>query len=144
MRECSQLTPACSGAGLLKIHSGSFPLIISPDVGVRSKPSIVRDGSEICRSRTGRLSIASVYIIYALAACSCPSVSVSLTGSCSHFKHWFTTSVLPPNAGKRCSESNSKHWFTTSSLQPLPYLVTPLGPGNCQLTSSFLFVLRQY
>ena len=33
--------------------------------------------------------------------------------------------------------SNSKHWFTTSFLQPLPYLVTPYGPENCQLTSSF-------
>ena len=32
---------------------------------------------------------------------------------------------------------NSKQWFTTSFLQPLPYLVTPQGPENCQLTSSF-------
>ena len=32
---------------------------------------------------------------------------------------------------------NSKHWFTTSFLQPLPYLITPLGPENCQITSSF-------
>ena len=32
---------------------------------------------------------------------------------------------------------DSKHWFTTSFLQPLPYLVTPQGPENCQLTSSF-------
>ena len=32
---------------------------------------------------------------------------------------------------------NSKHWFTTSFLQPLPYLVTPQGPENCQLTSRF-------
>ena len=32
---------------------------------------------------------------------------------------------------------NSKHRFTTSFLQALPYLVTPLGPENCQLTSSF-------
>ena len=32
---------------------------------------------------------------------------------------------------------NSKRWFTTSFLQPLPYLVTPWGPENCQLTSSF-------
>ena len=38
---------------------------------------------------------------------------------------------------------NSKHWFTTSFLQPLPYLVTPLVPKNCQLTSSFLLVLKQ-
>ena len=37
---------------------------------------------------------------------------------------------------------DSKHWFTTSFLQPLPYLVTPLGPENCQLTSSF-FVAAQ-
>ena len=40
--------------------------------------------------------------------------------------------------GKReGGETNSKHRFTTSFLQPLPYLVTPLGPENCQLTSSF-------
>ena len=32
---------------------------------------------------------------------------------------------------------NSKHWFTTAFLQPLPYLVTPQVPENCQLTSSF-------
>ena len=36
--------------------------------------------------------------------------------------------------------ANSKHWFTTSFLQPLPYLVTPQGPENCQLTSSFLLL----
>ena len=42
-----------------------------------------------------------------------------------------------------CSKTNSKHWFTTSFLQPLPYLVTPRGPENCQLTSSFLLVLKQ-
>ena len=36
--------------------------------------------------------------------------------------------------------ANSKHWFTTSFLQPLPYLVMPQGPENCQLTSSFFFV----
>ena len=36
---------------------------------------------------------------------------------------------------------NSKHWFTTSFLQPLPCLVTPTGPENCQLTSIyFLFI----
>ena len=39
--------------------------------------------------------------------------------------------------------ANSKRWFTTSFLQPLPYLVTPLGPENCQLTSRFLLVLKQ-
>ena len=39
--------------------------------------------------------------------------------------------------------ANSKHWFTTSFLQPLPYLVTPWCPKNCQLTSSFLLVLKQ-
>ena len=33
--------------------------------------------------------------------------------------------------------ANSKHWFTTSFQQPLPYLVTPQGPENCRLTSSF-------
>ena len=44
----------------------------------------------------------------------------------------------------RQSSQNSKHWFTTSFLQPLPYLVTPQGPENCQLTSSFLLVLKQY
>ena len=38
---------------------------------------------------------------------------------------------------------NSKHWFATSFLQPLPYLVTPQVPENCQLTSSFLLVLKQ-
>ena len=38
----------------------------------------------------------------------------------------------------------SKHWFTTSLLQPLPYLVTPSGPENCQLKSSFLLVLKQW
>ena len=36
-----------------------------------------------------------------------------------------------------CVCQNSKHWFMTSFLQPLPYLVTPWGPENCQLTSSF-------
>ena len=35
------------------------------------------------------------------------------------------------------SDSNSKHRFTTSFLQPLPYLVTPQGPENGQLTDSF-------
>ena len=40
-------------------------------------------------------------------------------------------------------DPNSKHWFTTSFLQPLPYLVTPQGPENCQLTSSFFLVLEQ-
>ena len=39
--------------------------------------------------------------------------------------------------------ANSKRWFTTSFLQPLPYLVTPLDPENCQLTSRFLLVLKQ-
>ena len=38
--------------------------------------------------------------------------------------------------------TNSKHWFTTSFLQTLPYLVTPSGPENCQLTSSILLVLK--
>ena len=38
---------------------------------------------------------------------------------------------------------NSKHWFTTSFHKPLPYLVTPWVPENCQLTSSFLLVLKQ-
>ena len=33
------------------------------------------------------------------------------------------------------SVANSKHWFT-SFLQPLPYLVTPYVPENCQLTNS--------
>ena len=54
---------------------------------------------------------------------------------------------LEEGAGKRCSECgkgpNSKHWFTTSFLQPLPYLVTPQRPEDCQLTSSFLLVLKQ-
>ena len=35
-------------------------------------------------------------------------------------------------------------WFTTSFLQPLPYLVTPQGPENCQLTSSVLLELWKY
>ena len=39
--------------------------------------------------------------------------------------------------------ANSKRWFTTSFLQPLPYLVMPLGPENCRLTSRFLLVLKQ-
>ena len=55
---------------------------------------------------------------------------------------------LEEGAGKRCSECvrdpNSKHWFTTSfRLQPLPYLVMPQGPENCQLTNSFSLVLKQ-
>ena len=33
-----------------------------------------------------------------------------------------------------CGDPNSKHWFTTFFLQPLPYLVTPQGQENCQLT----------
>ena len=40
-------------------------------------------------------------------------------------------------------QSNAKHWFTPSFLQPLPYLVTPQGPENCQLTSSFLLMFKQ-
>ena len=40
---------------------------------------------------------------------------------------------LPESA----SNTNSKHWFMTFFLQPLPYLVTPQGPENCQLMSSF-------
>ena len=35
-------------------------------------------------------------------------------------------------------DPNSKLWFTTSFLQPMPYLVMPWGPENCQLTSSFV------
>ena len=41
------------------------------------------------------------------------------------------------------STSDSKHWFPTSFLQPLPYLVTPQVPVNCQLTSNFLLVEHQ-
>ena len=33
--------------------------------------------------------------------------------------------------------------FTTSFLQPLPYLVTPQSPENCQLMNSFLLELKQ-
>ena len=33
---------------------------------------------------------------------------------------------------KRRYRADSKHWFTTSFLQPLPYLVTPQVPENCQ------------
>ena len=40
--------------------------------------------------------------------------------------------------------TRSKHWFTTSFLQPLPYLVTSYVPENCQLTSSFSLVLKQW
>ena len=40
-------------------------------------------------------------------------------------------------------DANSKHWFTKCFLQPLPYLVTPQDPENCQPTSSFLLVLKQ-
>ena len=36
-----------------------------------------------------------------------------------------------------CLHANSKHWFTKPFVQPLPYLVTPQGPENCQLTSRF-------
>ena len=39
--------------------------------------------------------------------------------------------------------ADSKQWFTTSFLQPLPYLVTPQGPENCQPTSSFFVVGAQ-
>ena len=42
--------------------------------------------------------------------------------------------------GVTLSDPNSKHWFTTSFLQPLPYLVTPQVPENCQRTSSFVVV----
>ena len=65
-----------------------------------------------------------------------------------------TLALLPPphspspttsNALRYTTASpNSKHWFTTSFLQPLPYLVTPQGPENCQLTSSFLLVPKQW
>ena len=40
--------------------------------------------------------------------------------------------------------TNFKHWFTTSFLQTLPYLVTPSGLEDCQLTSSILWVLKQW
>ena len=39
--------------------------------------------------------------------------------------------------------ANSKHWFTISVLQPLPYLVTPSGPENCQQLLLFFFVGAQ-
>ena len=55
--------------------------------------------------------------------------------------------ITPGAAGhslcRMLSYPNSRHWFTTSFLQPLPYLVTPSGPENCQLTSSFSLVLKQ-
>ena len=35
------------------------------------------------------------------------------------------------------SYTNSKHWFTISFLQPLPYLVTPLGPEKCSANEQF-------
>ena len=50
-------------------------------------------------------------------------------------KHRQAGSHAGTQAGSR---RNCKHWFTTSFLQPLPYLATPQGPENCQLTSSFL------
>ena len=51
--------------------------------------------------------------------------------------------ALAPKPYFTQASANSKHWFTTYFLQPLPYLVTPWGPENCQLTSSFLLVLKQ-
>ena len=43
----------------------------------------------------------------------------------------------PPKGSGTNMTANSKHLFTTFFLQPLPYLVTPSGPENCQLTNSF-------
>ena len=56
----------------------------------------------------------------------------------SQVKHDGARSSLGSN-----TKPNSKHWFTASFLQPLPYLVTLQDPENCQLTSSFLLVLKQ-
>ena len=50
-------------------------------------------------------------------------------------KHFFAFSLLQLH--NTATHTNSKHWFTTSFLQPLPYLVTPQVPENCQLTSIF-------
>ena len=61
-------------------------------------------------------------------------VSYSISTVPPHVTLWHCLTELSPN---------SKHWFTTSFLQPLPYLVTPYGPENCQLTSSFSLVLKQ-
>ena len=67
-----------------------------------------------------------------------PSTSATTPYLCNHALPLrpLLISVTPPT-------SNSKHWFTTSFLQPLPYLVTPQGPENCQLTRSFLLVLKE-
>ena len=44
----------------------------------------------------------------------------------------------------RLAANSKPHWFTTSSfLQPLPYLVTPQGPENCQLSNKQFFVGAQ-
>ena len=44
--------------------------------------------------------------------------------------------------GVKRRQTPSTGLITTSFLQPLLYLVTPQVPENCQLTSSFLLVLK--
>ena len=65
--------------------------------------------------------------------------SLTVSSICEGRSAWTCYSSLPPPQPTHTPHStpNSKHWFTISFLQPLPYLVTPYGPENCQLTSSF-------
>ena len=73
----------------------------------------------------GALSFFTPTSLYSVCVCVCV---------CVHLSHSYVWTLF----------ANSKHWFTTSFQQPLPYLVTPQGPENCQLTSSFfLLVLKQ-
>ena len=59
-----------------------------------------------------------------------------------------------PSSGTKVPESDARpDWggrdgdklqaLVYDILQPLPYLVTPEGPENCQLTNSFSLVLKQ-
>ena len=70
------------------------------------------------------------------SAVNCAEIEFPFSGVTSSGRIW--RKVTESDGG-----TNSKHRFTTSFLQPLPYLVTPQGPENCQLMSSFLVVLRQ-
>ena len=59
------------------------------------------------------------------------------TQACTHARtHTHTQSDTHLTPSRR--RPNSRHWLTTSFLQPLPYVVTPQGPENCQLTCCFL------
>ena len=68
-----------------------------------------------------------------------PSLPSLRVGSQGRAIHMYPPRPPPPNPSAPHTHSvpHSKHWFTTSFLQPLPYLVTPLFPENCRLTSSF-------